>query len=584
MRRSIAVKIFAVLAGLFLFVLLIQWFFISRSFNRLYEQSIYTAMQSELDNAIAGFRPKGNQNKHERFMDYAMETGSPIMVLSENYQISDWGLIQDMRLITVSLQNIGDVHIPVAYLEDIYGPNAPFIASGRRIDVELVPIGNGTVYEPLSLRPGDFSFKNRTSIEKYRSEVKNDVLTGNGLIVDAINLRREDELATSRAEFIFGAVKDCLIFQSNIAEYLDELCKEAVAHLGFDYRFMYDTLTVNGVTHYFVTAQRVVITGFERSYIDQFFYLTYSILGFVLVIAALMFSRWLSSPLKRFSQVTEQIASLDFSSTVTHRSQDEMGQLAGNINKMSDSLQQSLHGLEQSNLLLAKASEVSHANEDRMKLLLADLAHEFKTPLGLVSGYLEVIQQGIDPAKTDSYYQIIEEEIDTLTDLVDETVELTKLQSGYWRVNRGHHSLKVILNTTFGKFDGKLSENGFTVERRTEDVMVYCDAFRIGQVISNFLSNALKYSDEHKRIVVTTEIISDHIKISVANSGRMSSEEAERIWGRYHRAEEFASTRLPSQGIGLDIVKKILEAHGSEYCIEQTNGMICFIFTLPLAQ
>ena len=581
MKRSISTKIFVVALGFFLFALLAQWLLVSGAFNRLYRNSIYSALKSELRQTIADYRYRKAFDTYQPISDYAQETGSSILVFSEDYVITDRDLLYDMRVISLSVADLGEIYVPIAYLEDVYGPNAPFVATGRRVDIELVQVGRSDVYEPLAIQPADFSFRNQTSIKKYQETLSGSIIESNGIIIEALNLRSARDMNMTRAELIYDAVKDCLLFELDIETYLNALCEDTLESSNFEYSFLYEAQVIDGLKYYFVTAQRVVITGFEQAYINRFFYTVYGVLGLMLIGAALMMSRWLSGPVERLSQAAQRIAALDFSSKVELKSQDELGQLANNINKMSDNLQQTLHRLQESNEELEETSKIAQGNEERMKLLLADLSHEFKTPLGLISGYIEVIQKGINTEQQAEYFQIVEDEIDSLTDLVDETIELSKLQTGYWKVNRGHHHLADVLDPIYLKFQRQLAQNGFEVETDTHPVVIDCDAFRIGQVISNFISNALKYSDARKRLTISTEMLDGRkIKILVCNTGYIDPEKEH--WKRYTGTDHVTPTRLPSQGIGLDIARKVLEAHGAEYGVDLVDGMVCFFFTLPI--
>ena len=281
--------------------------------------------------------------------------------------------------------------------------------------------------------------------------------------------------------------------------------------------------------------------------------------------------------------MTEKIANLDFSEHVASKGQDELAHLAANINCMSDSLESALSELKSSNQELEKASTLSKENEERMKRLLADLAHEFKTPLGVIAGFSDVLISGINEESPEHYLEIMKSEVAGLIELVNETIELTKLQSGYWSIHIEEHSFAQILTTVVRKFEKRLQSSGFQLKTEIEDAIVAADEHRIGQVLTNFLTNAVKYGDNNI-IEITSRVDGRRLVVSIGNSGYISDEDLGKIWNRAYSTEQLSRARLPSQGIGLDIVKKILHAHGSEYGVRQENGMVYFQFTLPICE
>ena len=133
------------------------------------------------------------------------------------------------------------------------------------------------------------------------------------------------------------------------------------------------------------------------------------------------------------------------------------------------------------------------------------------------------------------------------------------------------------------KIEKRLQSSGFQLKTEIEDAIVAADEHRIGQVLTNFLTNAVKYGDNNI-IEITSRVDGRRLVVSIGNSGYISDEDLEKIWNRAYSTEQLSRARLPSQGIGLDIVKKILHAHGSEYGVRQENGMVYFQFTLPICE
>ena len=148
----------------------------------------------------------------------------------------------------------------------------------------------------------------------------------------------------------------------------------------------------------------------------------------------------------------------------------------------------------------------------------------------------------------------------------------------------GEYSSKDMVVSVLDRFSRRLENLGFTVETQLCDVMVSADAHRIDQVLSNFISNAIKYGDARHLLSIRMEEKDKSLTISVENSGTISEDILQKIWNRDFSIDEHTQARLPSQGIGLDIVKSILDAHHSHYTVSQNEAMVCFSFTLPVIQ
>ena len=191
---------------------------------------------------------------------------------------------------------------------------------------------------------------------------------------------------------------------------------------------------------------------------------------------------------------------------------------------------------------------------------------------------------GLSGEDTEKYYSVIGSEVEKLSEMVSEVIELSKMESGNWKVDIQKWDLKDVILSTVEKFDKQFANSGFNVDCNIGDAWVYMDARRIEQVISNFFSNALKYSDERKELrVYMEESGNGEITVWIGNSGFLSEEDKERIWERYYHGSEGSVMRLPSEGIGLDIVRTILRAHDSTYGNIQKDGMVYFYFSLKKA-
>lgn len=581
MKHSIAQKLFFIILGLFFLVFTVQWLFLSFFFQNVYLKSIMDSNQHELTEAIRTFSGGDADSTDSCLRRYAAETDSSILVFTEHYDFGDRQFMDNMEIVSLSMPNHEEIRLPTIAFQD--RQESPMFYRGETMLVHAVRLGNSKYYEPLILSSGSNAYTNLQGVRRY---INHDFryLGAQGTPPEAIRdyatIAQGQYFLTGTGkhdadQFLYQQMKDCLVYKMPIEEYLHSLTRRLISDGGTDYSIYADSKTIDDVTYYFVTARQIIITGQEEIYLNQIFYTIYLLLGVILVFAAWFLSRYVSKPLIYLSNITQRITQLDFSKQAQLKRSDELGLLANHINLMASSLHGTLQELQQ-------AEEQARRNEERMQKLLADLAHEFKTPLFIISSYAEALEKGIAGTNSTRYYSFISSEIDRLSELVNEVIELSRIQMGTWRVNIEPWDIRDVIQATMEKFETRFSSEGFSVAWSADDVMVWMDVRRIEQVLTNLLSNAIKYSNSQKKVEISTFLQKNKLTVRVGNSGELSDSDRERIWERYYRHGGTDLSRLPSEGIGLDIVKTILQAHNSEYGVTQENQMIYFYFTLDV--
>ena len=535
MRRAVAAKIFAVILCVFILVLIVQWIIMGRAFDSLYLKSMLSSYQEEFSAAMAGFSGGGEDSISPEIRQYVQETGSPVLAFSQHYALADRAFMSSFPSLTVRGAGGQTFKVPVTYLARL--KEAPSLRNGLIFKLRAVQIGQTSYWEPLII---GFSttYTNRDSMRRYRIEEA--TVTELDEYVTVSHVQYVLEGADSQAVLagmVFEAMKDCLITRQGIDEYLLAVGEIALEDpYGNAYRLFSEKIDVQGTSYYLVTARKVLFSGREQSYVSQFFYILYAMLAVFLTAAAWALSRFVSRPLVQ----------------------------------LNDELRQ--------------ASLRAEANEQRMKTLIADLAHEFKTPLGIISSYAEVFEKGLYGDNPAMYFSVIDGEIDKLTEMVNEVIELSHLQTGSWRIALEPWDIGDIIASVLEGFSKRFESEGFKTQIAVDDLVVMADARRIEQVFKNFISNALKYSDHRRLISVLAREVGGRAVIEVGNSGSLSPDERQRIWDRYYQKgpEENVIARLPSEGIGLDIVRSILASHQSEYEVAEEHGMVIFRFTLEI--
>ncbi|WP_139992891.1 sensor histidine kinase [Paenibacillus paridis] len=317
-----------------------------------------------------------------------------------------------------------------------------------------------------------------------------------------------------------------------------------------------------------------------------FIYLTPVILVLVILLS-LAFSRLVSSPLVKLSRLATRMAQLDFTIQPTVHSKDEFGDLSRSMNTLSENLNTALQQLTESNRELQEEIDKKQRLEQLRKELIGNISHELKTPLGIVKGFAEGLQDDVAADKRERYLQLIVNETDRMNALIMDMLELSKYEAKAVRLQFTELSLAKLIQNVADSFSYQLESKQLQVTiQEAGELMVKADARRMEQVVQNLLSNAIRYGSDHSIIRIDIQRLSPgKIITHMENEGPpLAEDDFERIWEQFYRAERSRDRRSGGTGLGLAIVKNILELHGSEFGARNTNRGVSFYFTLEEAE
>lgn len=284
-------------------------------------------------------------------------------------------------------------------------------------------------------------------------------------------------------------------------------------------------------------------------------------LALALLLSFLMTRRVLR-PLTQMTRISQELAAGNFSSRVEVVSADEVGQLGLAFNRMAESLEQ----LEQ-----------------LRKNMVTDVAHELRTPLTNLRGYLEGLSDAVVPPSRETF-RMLESEIMRLVHLVDDLQQLTKAEAAQAFLQRSELSVATLveqLRTLFGRrFKAKQIELQVVIEPTA--LVVYADLDKLLQALRNLLENAWRYSPEGGQVSVSARQLPSAVEISISNSGEgIAAEDLPFIFERFFRADRSRSREQGGAGIGLSIVKQLIEAHGGTVGAESSAGQTRIWLQLP---
>lgn len=227
---------------------------------------------------------------------------------------------------------------------------------------------------------------------------------------------------------------------------------------------------------------------------------------------------------------------------------------------------------ELSDTLNYAAKELSK-NDMLQKELISNISHDLRTPLTMIKGYSELMRD-IPGENTAENFQIIIDEATRLSELVDAMLDLSKIQSGARVPQRQLFSLTELINITLTRYEKLVLQEGYKLEFISDrEIFVSADRTMILQVIYNFINNAINYTGKDKFVRVEQRLLGDKVRISVIDTGEgIAEENIPYIWDRYYKIDKVHKRATVGSGLGLSIVKSVLEAHGASYGVITGEG------------
>ncbi|WP_346933625.1 ATP-binding protein [Clostridium sp.] len=316
---------------------------------------------------------------------------------------------------------------------------------------------------------------------------------------------------------------------------------------------------------------------------NSYYFMVFLIVLILVIVISLIYSKLMTKPLVEMSNMAKRISECDFQYKYNVNSEDEIGVLGSSLNLISENLEKSLSELKDTNLKLKNEMEVQKVLEEKRKELISNISHELKTPITIIQGSINGIKSGM---YTTEMYEDILDETSKMNDLVKEMLEMSKLESPNFKISKGPFDLWSMVLKEKDKLRSMIKHKEVQIEFNDNDddeMIVFADEKRINQVITNLLTNAIKYTPEGETIKVNISQSKDYDEyiFTIENFGvTLSDEEVEKIWDSFYRIEKSRNKSLGGTGLGLSIVRRILELHDSHYGVESEKNSVKFYFTL----
>ena len=305
------------------------------------------------------------------------------------------------------------------------------------------------------------------------------------------------------------------------------------------------------------------------------------------IISAFVVSTYITRPIKQLSDIAERMSEMDFDARYEGSDKGEIGLLGKSMNNMSEKLEHNIAELKKANLELKKDIDKKEKLEIMRTDFLSNVSHELKTPIALIQGYAEGLKEGItdDPESMEFYCDVIMDEANKMNTMVKRLLTLNQIEFGNDEPDMERFNINELIASVVDANAIRAGQKNMSIvfDNRNEQNFVWADEYKTEEVLTNYISNALNHCDGKQAIEVRTSKSEDGatITVTVYNSGRnIAEEDLERIWEKFYKTDKARTREYGGNGIGLSIVKAIMESMGQEYGVRNVSDGVEFWFTL----
>ena len=303
------------------------------------------------------------------------------------------------------------------------------------------------------------------------------------------------------------------------------------------------------------------------------------------IVVAYIFSSYFTKPIMQLSELAKKMAAMDFDARYEGNDKGEIGILGESMNYMSSRLEQNIAQLKSANLELQRDIDKKVKIDQMRTEFLSNVSHELKTPIALIQGYAEGLKEGItdDPESMDFYCSVIMDEANKMNMMVKKLLTLNQIEFGDEELVMERFDIIELVSSVVNANELRAGQKGIKIifNQADEHIDVWSDEYKIEEVITNYISNAINHCDFEKRIEVNVKKNGDNIRVSVFNTGKnIPEEDIDNIWGKFYKVDKARTREYGGNGIGLSIVKAIMDSYGKEYGVRNLDNGVEFWFDL----
>ncbi|MCI5492954.1 MAG: HAMP domain-containing histidine kinase [Lachnospiraceae bacterium] len=388
-----------------------------------------------------------------------------------------------------------------------------------------------------------------------------------------------DNLQVQFQEVVFGIQKNKAEIIEHNSRYTLE--KETDSRMNAEYLVLWGTLDDGNLVLMRTALESISETVRISNQLLAF-------IGIFAVIASIIVvyfvTRKITNPIVQLTGISQKMAELDFDAKYQVTGDNEIEQLGMHMNQLSETLEHTISELKSANNELMIDIEKKEQIDEMRKDFLSNVSHELKTPLALIQGYAEGLEECVqdDPESRNFYCSVIIDEADKMNQMVKKLLTLNQLEFGNDVVTMERFDLTELIRGVVGSSAILLEQNKIHVTfEEQEPVYAWADEFKVEEVISNYLSNAIHHCEGKKEIRITCKKSADSVRVSVFNTGKpIPEEDLANVWIKFYKVDKARTREYGGSGIGLSIVKAIMDSFHRECGVENHADGVEFWFEL----
>lgn len=305
-------------------------------------------------------------------------------------------------------------------------------------------------------------------------------------------------------------------------------------------------------------------------------------LGMVL---ALIFSDYFTKPIKDLYNIATRMADMDFNARYEGDDKSEIGVLGNSMNYMSERLEDNISKLKAANIELVRDVERKTKIDEMRSDFISNVSHELKTPIALIQGYAEGLKEGVtdDPESMAYYCDVIIDESAKMNNMVKKLLTLNQIEFGNEELVMERFDIVSMVKSCVSANELRATQKGIKILVESEkDVMdVWADEYKIEEVITNYLTNAINHCEGDMFVKVNMHYTSDAVRVEVFNTGKhIPDSELDKIWDKFYKVDKARTREYGGNGIGLSIVKAIMDSYQKAYGVKNVEDGVSFWFDL----
>lgn len=306
---------------------------------------------------------------------------------------------------------------------------------------------------------------------------------------------------------------------------------------------------------------------------------------FIGIIAAFILSNYITRPIKQLSGIAERMSNLDFNAKYQGNDRSEIGVLGKSMNNMAHKLEDNIAQLKAANLELQRDIERKNQQEEMRTDFLSNVSHELKTPIALIQGYAEGLKEGIsdDPESMNFYCDVIMDEAGKMNNMVKKLLTLNQIEFGNEELVMERFNICELISSIVNANELRAEQKDISIHfsQKDEQIYVWSDEYKIEEVVTNYVTNAINHCDYDKQIDIKIEPKGENVRVSVFNTGKqIPKEDIDNIWIKFYKVDKARTREYGGNGIGLSIVKAICDSCGKKYGVSNVENGVVFWFDL----